>query len=287
LIVITGAAGFIGSNLLASLEARKVRPLIACDWLGSSDKWRNLAKREIADLVAPENLLAYLDRRAAAVDLVFHMGAISSTSETDAERLATWNLRFTLDLWRWCAAHAKRFVYASSAATYGDGAAGFEDGQDRAALARLRPLNPYGWSKHAADRAIAVSIADGSPRPRQTVGLKFFNVYGPNEYHKGDQMSVAVQLYRQIASGAPARLFASGRSDIADGAQARDFVWIDDCLAVMEWLMDRPDVNGLFNLGTGQARTFRELAEAVFAALGKSPAIEFVPTPEALLARYQ
>ena len=287
MIIVTGGAGFIGSNLIAALEARDRREIVVCDRLGTGEKWRNIAKRELADIVPPEALFGFLRIRASRVTAILHMGAISATTETDADLLVRENVRFTLDLWDWCAAHGVPLIYASSAATYGDGSAGFDDEGSPEALARLRPLNAYGWSKHVVDRRIARLVAEGAPRPPQWAGLKFFNVYGPNERHKGAMRSVVEQLHGQIAAGKPARLFRSHNPDYPDGGQKRDFVWVEDCVKVVLWLVDHPEVSGLFNMGTGQARSFSDLARAVFAALARKPRIEFVDTPVALRAKYQ
>ncbi len=287
MIVVTGGAGFIGSNLLAALEARGERDLVVCDRLGSGGKWRNIAKREIAHILAPERLFDFLDAHAEEVRLVFHLGAISDTRETDADRLVDCNLAPTLALWQWCAGHDVRFVYASSAATYGDGSQGFDDDPSPEALGRLRPLNGYAWSKLAADRRFVRLTERGGAEPPQWAGLKFFNVYGPNEYHKEGMRSVAVQAYEQIAAGEPVRLFRSDRADVLDGGQLRDFIWVDDCVDVMLWLLDDPDVSGLFNVGTGAARSFADLAGAVFAALDRPARIEYVDMPQTLRGRYQ
>ncbi len=283
---VTGGAGFIGSNLVAALGARDER-VVVCDRLGDQDKWRNLAHHELDDLVAPERAFELLDARTEAVQAVVHMGAISATTETDGDRLVENNFRLSRDLWRWCTAHEVPLIYASSAATYGDGSHGFYDEFDRNELARLRPLNGYGWSKQLFDRWVAREIAEGAARPPQWAGLKFFNVYGPNEYHKGGQASVPFHLFQQIQAGGPAKLFKSHHPDYPDGGQLRDFVWVDDCVAVMRWLLDTPEVSGLFNVGTGRARTFLDLAHAVFDALGREPEIEFIPTPERLRPTYQ
>jgi ADP-L-glycero-D-manno-heptose 6-epimerase len=287
MIVVTGGAGFIGSNLVAGLAARGAGDLIVCDWLGGGDKWRNLAKHEIADLVEPGDLFTFLDVNEGAIEAVFHMGAITSTTETDADLVARTNFNLPVALWHWCSEKRVRFIYASSAATYGDGSLGFDDDISPAALAKLRPLNVYGWSKHAFDRRVAHITADGGPQPPQWAGLKFFNVYGPNEYHKGTMKSVVVQIHADIAAGKPATLFRSHRAGVPDGGQARDFVWVGDCVDVMLWLFDNRAVNGLFNLGTGQARSFRDLAEAVFYALGKEPDIRYVDTPAEIRDKYQ
>ena len=287
MIVITGGAGFIGSNLAAALEARHADDIAICDMLGHDDKWRNIAKRDLAAIVPPENLFGFLERNGKQIDTVFHLGAISTTTETDSDLLTRTNITLPLDLWQWCAGHDARLIYASSAATYGDGQAGFDDEFSGAALARLKPLNGYGWSKHLFDRRVAKMIAAGAAKPKQWVGLKFFNVYGPNEYHKGAQQSVPVQIYGKAKSGAPATLFKSHNPKYPDGGQLRDFVWVGDCTDVMLWLYDHPAVNGLFNMGTGQARSFADLATAVFTALGKEPNIRYIDTPENIRAQYQ
>jgi len=290
MILVTGGAGFIGSNLLAALEARDLHDLVVCDWLGHDDKWRNIAKRELAEFVAPEDLPAFLERYDVKTGLkaVFHMGAISATTETDADLIARTNIALPQRLWSWCAENDARFIYASSAATYGDGAQGFVDDASPTALGKLRPLNPYGWSKLAFDRFVSRQVqTNTADRPPQWAGLKFFNVYGPNEYHKGTMKSVVAQLYPRLAAGEPARLFRSHHPDYEDGGQMRDFVSVDDCIAGMLWLFDNPDVSGLFNMGSGKARSFLDLANAVFAAIGREPEIDYVDTPVEIRDRYQ
>ncbi|MFO7483917.1 ADP-glyceromanno-heptose 6-epimerase [Oceanibaculum nanhaiense] len=286
MIVVTGGAGFIGSNLVAALEAAGQRDLVVCDWLGRDEKWRNIAKRDLADLIAPEDLFDFLDARRGTIETIFHMGAISATTETDADLIARTNIELPQRLWHWCAGNGARLIYASSAATYGDGSAGFEDSMGAAGLARLHPLNAYGWSKLAFDRRVA-RFVEQAAKPPQWAGLRFFNVYGPNEYHKGGQMSVVPQIYNRVAAGQAARLFRSHHPDYEDGGQLRDFIAVEDCVDVMLWLHGNPTVSGLFNCGTGAARSFRDLAEAVFQALGQSPNIEYVDTPEAIRAKYQ
>ena len=285
--VVTGGAGFIGSNIVAALDDRRPGSVLVCDRLRDGVKWLNLAKRELIDIVPPEEMFAYLDRHPSDIEAVIHMGAISSTVETDADRIVANNYRLSHGLWRWCALNQVRLIYASSAATYGDGGKGFDDDTSPAALAALRPLNAYGWSKNLFDRRVARLLAAREAAPPQWAGLKFFNVYGPNEYHKGVQKSVAVQIYEQIAQGRPARLFKSHRPDTADGGQMRDFIWVGDCVEIVLWLLDNPGVSGLFNCGTGKARSFADLTGAVFAALGKKPKIDYVPMPESLRDKYQ
>ena len=287
MIVVTGGAGFIGSNLVAALSERGEAELVVCDRFGSDGKWRNLAKHEIAETVSPEELPAFLDAHGDAVEAIFHMGANSSTTETDADLMMAENFGASLTLWRWCTAHDARLIYASSAATYGDGAQGFDDDGAPAALAKLRPLNLYGWSKHLFDRRVARLIADGAKAPRQWAGLKFFNVYGPNEYHKGAMQSIVAKNHAKAARGETITLFKSHHADYADGGQLRDFVSVVDCVAVMLWLYDNPRINGLFNLGTGQARSFADLIGALFAAVGREAAIDYVETPEEIRGNYQ
>ncbi len=286
MILVTGGAGFIGSNLVAALAERGAR-VVVCDRLGVGDKWRNLAKHEVEDLIAPEDLPGFLDWSGSRLETLFHLGAISSTTEQDGDALVATNYRLSRVLWDHCAAYEIPFIYASSAATYGDGSAGFDDEATPEHLARLRPLNGYGWSKQLFDRWVARRIAEGARRPPQWAGLKFFNVYGPNEYHKGGQASVAWHLFTQIRAGEPARLFQSHHPDYPDGGQLRDFVWVGDCVEVMLWLQANPPVSGLFNVGTGKARSFADLAHAVFDALGRPRDIRYIPTPEELRATYQ
>ncbi|MEQ9813148.1 MAG: ADP-glyceromanno-heptose 6-epimerase [Azospirillaceae bacterium] len=287
MIVVTGGAGFIGSNLVAGLEEAGAGDIVVVDRFGRDDKWRNLAKRAPADIVRPEALGAFLAAHADAIDTVFHLGAISATTERDVDLIVAENIRATLDLWGHCRDHGARLIYASSAATYGDGSAGFEDDEQSQSLSRLLPLNPYGWSKHVVDRRLTRLAAEGRPTPPQWAGLKFFNVYGPNEYHKGEMRSVIAKITPDLARGAPARLFRSHHADYADGGQMRDFVHVDDCVAVMLWLWRHPTVSGLFNVGSGEARSWNDLAHAIFAALGRVPAIDYIEMPEVLRDRYQ
>lgn len=284
MILVTGGAGFIGSNLVAALAAEG-RDVVISDRLRCGDKWKNLAKSDFRELVDPEGLDAWLARSGAGLDAIVHLGAISSTTETDADLIYEANVRLSTRLWHWCAERGVPYVYASSAATYGDGSRGFDD--DVAALPSLRPLNPYGWSKHFFDRFVQHEVGAGHPQPPQWVGLKFFNVYGPNEYHKGSMQSVVAQKYPQVAAGKPVTLFASAHPDYADGGQMRDFIYVADCVDVMLWLLENRGVSGLFNLGTGVARSFADLARAMAVAAGAESRIEFVPMPEALRGRYQ
>jgi ADP-L-glycero-D-manno-heptose 6-epimerase len=285
MLLVTGAAGFIGSNLLAALNDSGRRDVVANDVFGSDAKWRNLAKRQLADVVAPADLFQWLDGRK--LEAVVHLGAISDTTASDADLVLATNFRLSLRLLDWCTANRTPFVYASSAATYGDGEAGFDDDWSPEALRRLRPMNLYGFSKHLFDQALVERKRRGVPLPPQWAGLKFFNVFGPNEYHKGAMASVLCKVFDNARAGAPVRLFKSHRDGVADGDQRRDFVYVDDAVAVMQWLLATPQVSGIFNVGTGQARSFREMIEAMFSALGRGPKIDYVDMPVSIREQYQ
>jgi ADP-L-glycero-D-manno-heptose 6-epimerase len=285
MILITGGAGFIGSNLAAAL-AEADYDVAICDHFGQEQKWRNVAKIDVADVVAPNELEAWLGKNAK-LDAIVHMGAISSTTERDVDLIVRENYHLSRMLWSFAARKSARFIYASSAATYGDGSVGFDDDGSRAGLAKLKPLNPYGWSKHLFDRFVAREIANAASTPPQWAGLKFFNVYGPNEYHKGSMKSVVAQIFPRASAGEPVTLFRSHNPKFADGGQMRDFIYVRDCSDVVAWLLKTPRVSGLFNLGTGQARTFLDLARAVFAAMNGKPNIAYVDTPIEIRDKYQ
>jgi ADP-L-glycero-D-manno-heptose 6-epimerase len=215
------------------------------------------------------------------------MGAISSTTATDGDLVIDSNFRLSLRLLDWCTQNRVPFIYASSAATYGDGEQGFDDDAGLEALQKLRPMNLYGWSKHLFDQALIARQAKGEKLPPQWAGLKFFNVFGPNEYHKGTMASVLCRVFDEAKAGKPVRLFKSHKSGIADGDQRRDFIYVDDVVAVIRWLIDTPRVSGLFNVGTGNARSFREMIEAMFAALNRAPNIDYIDMPEQIRGSYQ
>jgi ADP-L-glycero-D-manno-heptose 6-epimerase len=285
MLLVTGGAGFIGSNMVADLNDAGRTDVAVADTLGCDGKWRNLQKRQLADVVHPGDLSDWLKGRK--LDAVIHLGAISSTTATDGDAVMENNFRLSMRLLDWCTATRTPFIYASSAATYGDGGSGFVDNTTLPALRQLRPMNLYGWSKHLFDLAVLDRVARKDPLPPQWVGLKFFNVFGPNEYHKGDMMSVMCKVFDRAKAGEPVRLFKSHRPGIADGDQRRDFIYVDDVTAVVRWLLATPSVNGLFNLGTGEAKSFREMIEAMFAALGRPPNIEYIDMPVAIRDSYQ
>jgi ADP-L-glycero-D-manno-heptose 6-epimerase len=285
MLLVTGGAGFIGSNLVAGLNEAGRADVVVADTLGGDEKWRNLQKRQLADVVPPAELMRWLEGRK--LDALIHLGANSDTTATDADAVVAANFRTSLALLDWCTTSRTPFLYASSAATYGDGSAGFEDNWSVAALKRLAPLNLYGWSKHLFDQAVAERCAKRQDLPPQWVGLKFFNVFGPNEYHKGRMMSVVATAFDDARAGRSVRLFKSHKPGIGDGEQRRDFVSVDDAVAVVRWLIETPSVSGIYNVGTGTARTFRDLVLALFRALRREPAIEYVDMPAAIRDRYQ
>jgi len=285
MLLVTGGAGFIGSNVVASLNEAGRADVVVNDWLGADGKWQNLQKRQLADVVPPAELLRWLDGRK--LDAVIHLGAISATTATDGDAVMENNFRLSLRLLDWCTATRTPFIYASSAATYGDGEAGFSDDWSVAALKRFKPMNLYGWSKHLFDLALSERVAKGEKLPPQWAGLKFFNVFGPNEYHKGGMMSLVAKTFDDAKAGKTVRLFKSHRDGVGDGEQSRDFIYVDDVVAVTRWLLETPKVSGIFNVGTGKARSFKDLITAMFAALGKAPNIEYVDTPASIRNSYQ
>jgi ADP-L-glycero-D-manno-heptose 6-epimerase len=285
MLLVTGGAGFIGSNMVADLNEAGRTDVAVADTLGSDGRWRNLQKRQIVDIFPPSELSEWLKGRK--LDAVIHLGANSSTTATDGDAVMENNFRLSMRLLDWCTATRTPFIYASSAATYGNGDGGFVDEATLPALRKLRPMNLYGWSKHLFDLAVLDRVARKKPLPPQCVGLKFFNVFGPNEYHKGEMMSVLCKVFDRAKAGEPVRLFKSHRPGIADGDQRRDFIYVDDVTAVVRWLLATPHVNGLFNVGTGEAMSFREMIEAMFAALGRPPNIEYIDMPVAIRDSYQ
>ena len=280
-VIVTGAAGFIGRNVVAELNARGVDDLLLVDNLGSDEKWRNLVGLRYDEILDSQQLLARVEAdELPGINAVIHLGACSATTERDAGFLLRNNYQYTRTLCEWSLRHGARFIYASSAATYGDGSKGYDD--DPAVLQQLEPLNMYGYSKHMFDLwAQRHGLFD------RIAGLKYFNVYGPYEDHKEDMRSVVHKSYEQIKSTGVVRLFKSYRPEYADGEQLRDFIFVKDAVAMTLYFLENRTASGLFNCGTGQARSWKALATAVFTAMNLAPAIEFMEMPESLRGKYQ
>ncbi|THB65408.1 MAG: ADP-glyceromanno-heptose 6-epimerase [Desulfovibrio sp.] len=282
MIIVTGGAGFLGSAMVWKLNQEGLTDIVIVDDLGSGEKWKNLVNLRYNEYFHKEVFLELVARDEIPwrVEAVVHMGACSSTTQTDAEYLMDNNYRYSRILCEWCLDSGTRLINASSAATYGDGSLGFEDSVETMEL--LKPLNMYGYSKQLFDLWAHRAGALG-----QIASLKFFNVFGPNEYHKGDMKSVICKAAAQIQETGKLELFKSYKKEYPHGGQQRDFVYVKDCVDVMWWLINTPGANGLFNVGTGQARTWNDLAEAVFAAMGLAPDIDYIDMPEAIRGKYQ
>lgn len=282
MIILTGGAGFIGSAFLYQLNAQGIRDVVVVDNLRSSEKWKNLRGRCFTEYVPSSELLAGLEsgRWGKKVDAIVHMGACSATTEQNVDYLFENNTRYSIRLAEYCLEHTTRFIYASSGAVYGNGSAGYED--SRLDLERFEPLNPYGWSKLLFDSWVLQHGAENS-----LCGLRFFNVYGPNEYHKGEMQSVIRKAHRQVHEFREIRLFRSYREDYRHGEQKRDFIYIKDVVAIMSWLLTNRSVNGIFNVGSGKARSWNDVARCVFQSLKRSPNIEYIEMPEQLRRQYQ
>jgi ADP-L-glycero-D-manno-heptose 6-epimerase len=282
MIIVTGGAGFIGSALIAALNKRQITDILVVDELGTDRKWKNLRNLSFSDYVEKDDFLEMVieDKLDSSIDVVFHLGACSDTTETNASYLIKNNYEYSKLLAQWATDADVRFIYASSAATYGDGSAGFSDDQEKIEI--LRPLNMYGYSKHLFDL-----WARRAGLLEKTVGLKYFNVYGPNEYHKGDMRSFCIKAFEQINSTGKVCLFKSYKPEYADGEQLRDFIYVKDAVDMTLFFYDEPQLSGLFNIGTGKARTWNDLVKAVFAAMGKKPNIEYIEMPESIRNQYQ
>ena len=282
MLVVTGGAGFIGSALVSALNARGQDDVLIVDEFGDGPKWKNLRGKRFVDIVAPETFAQALMAGTydGRLDGILHIGAITDTSFPDMDELHIRNVRYTRLLAQWAMAQGVRFVYASSASVYGDGAFGFSD--DDSVTPNLLPLNPYAFSKWLSDME---AIREGWNS--KIASLRFFNVFGPNEYHKGRMASVIWHAANQIRETGQIKLFQSHKEGYADGAQERDFVYVKDVCAVVLWFLDHPAANGIYNVGTGQARTFNDLAAAIFQALDTKPDVIYVPTPENIRSAYQ
>jgi ADP-L-glycero-D-manno-heptose 6-epimerase len=282
MIIVTGGAGFIGSALITALNKRQITDILVVDELGTDQKWKNLRNLSFADYVEKDDFLEMVieDKLDSSIDAVFHLGACSDTTETNSSYLIKNNYEYSKLLAQWATADNIRFIYASSAATYGDGSAGFSDDQEKIEI--LSPLNMYGYSKHLFDL-----WARRTGLLKKIVGLKYFNVFGPNEYHKADMRSFCIKAFEQITSTGKVRLFKSYKPEYADGEQLRDFIYVKDAVDMTLFFYDEPQLSGLFNIGTGKARTWNDLVKAVFAAMGKEPNIEYIEMPESIRNQYQ
>lgn len=279
-VIVTGAAGFIGSCLVRMLNNRGITDVIAVDEIQSTDRWRLLSNKMYSEYIHKDRFLMLLQQYSGKITHVIHMGACSSTTERNFDYLYQNNVEYSKALWDFCVQEYIPFIYASSAATYGDGKNGFCDTDD---INNLRPLNGYGYSKQLFDQWVEKQ----NKRPKQYVGLKFFNVYGPNEYYKEDMTSVVCKAYRQILQTGEMGLFRSYHSQYEDGGQLRDFIYVKDVCKVISYLMDHTEVNGIFNLGTGKARSFFDLVSATFKAMGVPTNIKFIDMPDHLKKKYQ
>ncbi|MCK9408381.1 MAG: ADP-glyceromanno-heptose 6-epimerase [Bacteroidetes bacterium] len=281
MIIVTGGAGFIGSAMVAKLNAQGETNILVVDELGTSGKWKNLVGKQFADFIHKDHFIEMLlNERLPKVAAIIHMGANSSTTEKDVDHLMENNYRYTRILAEWSVRKKVRFIYASSGATYGDGSMGFSDADS--VSPRLIPLNAYGYSKQLLDQWVLQHDLQ-----QKVVGVKFFNVFGPNEYHKGEMKSLICKAYTQIQEMGKIRLFKSYKPEYKHGEQVRDFVYIKDCTEVLWWFLNSPKVNGIYNLGTGRARSWNDLAKAIFSALEISPNIEYVDMPEEIRTAYQ
>ena len=281
MILVTGAAGFIGSNIVSALNKKVHHNIIICDWLNHKNKKNNLNKLSYMNIISPEDIFKYLNKQNN-IKLVIHMGANSSTTETNFRLIYNINTRFSRKLWKWCTQNKVRLIYASSAATYGDGSRGFTDSETEI----YKPLNIYGLSKYLFDRYV-VNQTKRKICPPQWAGIKFFNVYGPNEYHKGNMQSVVKHAFDQYSKTGKVKLFKSYNSKYKNGHQTRDFIYIDDCISLINWLINNKNISGIFNCGTGIERTFEELVNAMYKAINVPPKIEYIEMPQNIKNQYQ
>lgn len=286
MIIITGGVGFIGSQVLAALEEVE-NNIAVVDVFGSDEKWRNVSKRRTTTFISPDSIFDFLEKHKKAIRLVLHFGGISSTMEKNVDIIVKNNINLSIDLYEYCIDNKIRFIYASSAATYGNGTNGLLDRDDVEYLDDLRPLNAYGWSKHCIDKHIWSTDNRKQSLENGVVALKFFNVYGPNEYHKGNQCSVIYSFYNQLKQGNTLQLFKSYKPEYNNGEQCRDFIWIQDCVNVVLWMIKHPTVSGIYNVGSGTPRTFNDVANIISSVLKKECTIEYIEMPEGLKERYQ
>lgn len=287
MILVTGGAGFIGSNYC--INARNKYPdeeLVICDVFGNDKKWRNIVNVDLQDIISPCDIESFISSNYKDISAVIHMGAISATTETNVELIINTNFKLSCLIWNLCSKYNIKLVYASSAATYGLGENGFEDTFHIDYLNKLKPINAYGWSKNLFDKWVYKNVKNKN-HPKVWAGLKFFNVYGPNEMHKGSMMSLVPQAFNQVKSLSKVKLFKSNNAKFDDGMQHRDFVHVEDCIKVIDWIINHKEFGDILNVGTGVPRTFNDLAYAVFNTLGLNSNIEYIEMPELLSKQYQ
>ena len=281
MIVVTGGAGFIGSNLINFLESQNSQEIVSVDW--NNYKNAHYFNNKNLKKVSPDNLELFLNKHNKSINLIIHLGAVTSTTETDAKLIINNNINLSLFIWSWCVENKKRLIYASSAATYGDGSNNFEDQEKNNYLSKLIPLNLYGWSKHLFDKF----IVNQKKTPPQYVGLKFFNVYGPNEFHKSEMRSIVLKIFQKVSKNQTVELFKSHNPLYKDGEQMRDFIYVKDVVNIIRWFVDKKDINGIFNVGTGKPRSFYDLACSVFKNSNIKNKIKYINTPKNIREQYQ
>ena len=287
MIIVTGGAGFIGSNLIHALNKKKEKNIVICDKIYTKQKKKYLTNAKYKILIKPKNLFYFLNKNSKKIKYIFHLGATSATTSTNYKELLKNNYEFSSKIWEFCIKNNIGLTYASSASTYGDGKNGFKDSSSLNYLNKLKPLNAYGQTKHLFDLYISKKIKNKKILPPQWIGLKFFNVYGNNEIHKKKQMSVISYLIPKIKKNMEIKLFKSHKKKIKDGHQKRDFIHISDCLYIMLWLYKKPKISGIFNVGTGTSRTFLDLTKILFKNLKKKEKIKFIETPKNIQKHYQ
>ena len=281
MILITGGAGFIGSNLINSLLRKNFSEIVSVDHKNFINRSYFINKK--FSRILPSELSSFLKKNKKKIKTVVHLGAITSTTERNVKLIIENNLELSIFLWNWCEKNKKRFIYASSAATYGDGSNSFDDNEGDDYLSKLVPLNLYGWSKHIFDRLILKK----KKKPSQLVGLKFFNVYGPNEFHKSEMKSVILKIYEKVSNNLQVKLFKSHNVKFKDGEQLRDFIYVKDVISIIEWFLDNPKINGLYNVGTGKPRSFNDIAKSIFKNTNKATSLKYINTPPKIRKQYQ